>query len=91
VEVRDVSCISQPKSIKIHLLESTTIAVLARVSGLLEPLRAFVKKKPVWGTCAGAILLSESVEGSKKGGQDLLGGMSISIARNGWGSQVSPI
>jgi len=68
--------------------ESTTIALLARISGLLEPLREFVKQKPVWGTCAGAILLSQSVEGAKKGGQELLGGMSISIARNGWGSQV---
>lgn len=68
--------------------ESTTIALLARFSGVLEPLREFVKKKPVWGTCAGAILLSQAVEGAKKGGQDLLGGMSITIARNGWGSQV---
>ncbi|KAF5371993.1 hypothetical protein D9615_008136 [Tricholomella constricta] len=68
--------------------ESTTIGVLARVSGLLEPLRQFVRSKPVWGTCAGAILLSETIQGSKKGGQDLLGGISIAIARNGWGSQV---
>jgi len=68
--------------------ESTTIALLARVSGLLEPLREFVRKKPVWGTCAGAILLSNTIEGSKKGGQELLGGISIAIARNGWGSQV---
>ncbi|KAF8185183.1 PdxT/SNO family [Pholiota molesta] len=68
--------------------ESTTIALLARISGLLEPLRDFVKVKPVWGTCAGAILLSEAVENAKKGGQELLGGMTITIARNGWGSQV---
>ncbi|TFK35085.1 SNO glutamine amidotransferase [Crucibulum laeve] len=68
--------------------ESTTIALLARLSGVLQPLRDFVLKKPVWGTCAGAILLSQTVEGAKKGGQELLGGMSISIARNGWGSQV---
>ncbi|KAF9475827.1 SNO glutamine amidotransferase [Pholiota conissans] len=68
--------------------ESTTIALLARISGLLEPLREFVKVKPIWGTCAGAILLSQEVENAKKGGQDLLGGMSITIARNGWGSQV---
>ena len=71
-----------------YLIESTTIALLARLSGILEPLKEFVKKKPVWGTCAGAILLSQAVEGAKKGGQDLLGGMSITIARNGWGSQV---
>ncbi|KAF4616068.1 hypothetical protein D9613_011333 [Agrocybe pediades] len=68
--------------------ESTTIALLARLSGVLDPLREFVKSKPVWGTCAGAILLSQAVENAKKGGQDLLGGMSIKIARNGWGSQV---
>ncbi|KAJ7601104.1 PdxT/SNO family [Mycena floridula] len=68
--------------------ESTTIALLARISGLIEPLREFLRTKPVWGTCAGAILLSESVEGAKKGGQELLGGISISIARNGWGSQI---
>lgn len=68
--------------------ESTTIALLARLSGLLLPLREFLTRKPVWGTCAGAILLAQSVENAKKGGQELLGGMSIAIARNGWGSQV---
>ncbi|KAJ2912252.1 hypothetical protein MD484_g8165, partial [Candolleomyces efflorescens] len=68
--------------------ESTTIALLARLSGLLDPLRKFVIEKPVWGTCAGAILLAQTVENTKKGGQEVLGGMSISIARNGWGSQV---
>lgn len=68
--------------------ESTTIALLARLAGLLDPLREFLKHNPVWGTCAGAILLSRSVVGAKKGGQELLGGMSITIARNGWGSQV---
>lgn len=70
------------------MAESTTIALLARLSGLMEPLRQFVKAKPVWGTCAGAILLAKNIEGAKKGGQELLGGMSITIARNGWGSQV---
>jgi glutamine amidotransferase PdxT len=69
--------------------ESTTMAVLARISGLLEPLRAFTRTKPVWGTCAGAILLSQVAEGMKKGGQDLLGGVDVKVARNGWGSQVS--
>jgi 5'-phosphate synthase pdxT subunit len=68
--------------------ESTTMAILARISGLLEPLREFVKTKPVWGTCAGAILLAETIEGGKKGGQELLGGISVKIGRNGFGSQV---
>lgn len=73
------------------LAESTTIALLARLAGLLEPLREFMKTKPIWGTCAGAILLSQEVENAKKGGQELLGAMSITIARNGWGSQVFTI
>ncbi|KAJ7226639.1 PdxT/SNO family [Mycena haematopus] len=68
--------------------ESTTIALLARLSGLLEPLKEFIETKPVWGTCAGAILLSQSVTNAKKDGQELFGGVSIDIARNGWGSQV---
>ncbi|KAJ7062840.1 glutamine amidotransferase subunit pdxT [Mycena amicta] len=68
--------------------ESTTIALLARLSGLIDPLKEFIQTKPVWGTCAGAILLSRSVTGAKKDGQELLGGVSIDIARNGWGSQV---
>ncbi|KAH6890111.1 glutamine amidotransferase subunit pdxT [Coprinopsis sp. MPI-PUGE-AT-0042] len=59
--------------------------LFGRISGLLEPLRQFVREKPVWGTCAGAILLSEKVENTKRGGQEVLGGMSITIARNGWG------
>lgn len=54
----------------------------------MEPLQKFVIEKPVWGTCAGAILLAQTVENTKKGGQEVLGGMSIGIARNGWGTQV---
>lgn len=68
--------------------ESTTIALLAKNSGLLEPLREFIKAKPVWGSCAGAILMSRRVTNTKKGGQDILGGLSVTTARNGWGSQV---
>jgi 5'-phosphate synthase pdxT subunit len=71
--------------------ESTTIALLARLAGILESLQIFAQNKPVWGTCAGAILLSQEAVGLKKGGQELLGGVSISIARNGWGSQVRRI
>ena len=71
-----------------HVIESTTIALLARLAGLLGPLRDFLSKKPVWGTCAGAILLSQAIEGAKKGGQELLGGVTVTTARNGWGSQV---
>jgi len=70
------------------LTESTTIALLAKLSGLLDPLREFAKIKPVWGSCAGAILMSRNVTNTKKGGQDLLRRLSVTTARNGWGSQV---
>lgn len=72
-------------------IESTTIALLARLAGLLDPLRQFINAKPVWGTCAGAILLAQAVENTKKGGQELLGGINVTVARNGWGSQVGLI
>ncbi|KIK55778.1 hypothetical protein GYMLUDRAFT_76360 [Collybiopsis luxurians FD-317 M1] len=88
VLVRTPEDLSQCDALIIPGGESTTIALLARLAGLLDPLKEFGKIKPVWGTCAGAILLSESVVGAKKGGQELLGGMSVKIARNGWGSQV---
>ncbi|KAF5370276.1 hypothetical protein D9758_006879 [Tetrapyrgos nigripes] len=70
--------------------ESTTISLVAQRSGLFQPLKDFIhaQRKPVWGTCAGAILLSRTVVGAKKGGQELLGGMGVVIERNGWGSQV---
>ena len=72
--------------------ESTTMAIVAKNMGLLEPLRDFVKvqNKPTWGTCAGAILLSEGgVEGGKRDGQDVIGGIGVRIGRNGFGSQVT--
>jgi len=88
IQVRTVEELGGCDALIIPGGESTTIALLAKLSGMLQPLRDFVKVKPVWGTCAGAILLAQTVEGAKKGGQELLGGMSITIARNGWGSQV---
>lgn len=64
--------------------ESTTIGKLAADFGLLEPLRSFGKGKPVWGTCAGAILLSKDVRRT----QPLLELMDITVERNAFGRQV---
>ena len=64
--------------------ESTTIGKLAEDYGLIEPLRQFGREHGIWGTCAGAILLSKDV-GRK---QPLLGLMDITIARNAFGRQV---
>ncbi|KAH7101398.1 SNO glutamine amidotransferase [Auriculariales sp. MPI-PUGE-AT-0066] len=88
--VRTPTELSQCHALIIPGGESTTIALLARLSELLEPLRDWVRHgRPTWGTCAGAILLAGAgVEGTKKGGQEVLGGLDVRIARNGFGSQV---
>jgi 5'-phosphate synthase pdxT subunit len=70
--------------------ESTTISLVAAQSNLLEPLRDFVKiqRKPTWGTCAGLILLAEAANQTKKGGQELIGGLDVRVNRNHFGRQV---
>lgn len=66
------------------------MALIAERSNLLEPLRDFVKvdRRPTWGTCAGMILLSEAANRTKKGGQSLIGGLSVRVNRNHFGRQV---
>ncbi|KAL4791145.1 class I glutamine amidotransferase-like protein [Aspergillus venezuelensis] len=70
--------------------ESTAISLVAARSNLLEPLRDFVKvhRKPTWGTCAGLILLAESANRTKKGGQELIGGLDVRVNRNHFGRQT---
>jgi len=64
--------------------ESTTIGKIATDFNMMEPLREFGRKKAIWGTCAGAIFLSQDT----KRNQPLLGLMDISIERNAFGRQV---
>lgn len=47
-----------------------------------------LRRKPTWGTCAGLILLSESANRTKKGGQDLIGGLDVRVNRNHFGRQA---
>ncbi|KAI1809655.1 PdxT/SNO family [Poronia punctata] len=70
--------------------ESTTFSLVAAQSGLIGPLREFVKvaKKPVWGTCAGLILLCEEASATKMGGQELVGGLDVKVHRNHFGRQL---
>ncbi|KAF2154950.1 glutamine amidotransferase subunit pdxT [Myriangium duriaei CBS 260.36] len=70
--------------------ESTTMSLVAARSNLLEPLRDFVKvkRKPVWGTCAGLILLAESANRTKQTGQELIGGLDVRVNRNHFGRQT---
>jgi 5'-phosphate synthase pdxT subunit len=68
--------------------ESTTIGQVAERWGLLEPVRAFAHSgKPVWGTCAGMILMAKEVADGVPG-QPTLGLMDIAVRRNAFGRQV---
>jgi len=47
-----------------------------------------VERRPTWGTCAGLILLAESANRTKKGGQELIGGLDVRVNRNHFGRQI---
>ena len=64
--------------------ESTTIGKLAVAFNLIEPLRKFGKQHAVWGTCAGAIFLSNDTHRD----QPLLKLMDINVERNAFGRQL---
>lgn len=67
--------------------ESTTMGYLLKRFGLDAAICAF--GKPVWGTCAGMILLASRItEGEKRGGQPLLKLMDIAVVRNAFGRQI---
>lgn len=67
--------------------ESTTIGKLLRRFDLLEPLTARVRRGfPVYGTCAGMILLADRIEDAGVD-QPVLGGMDITVRRNAFGRQ----
>jgi pyridoxal 5'-phosphate synthase pdxT subunit len=64
--------------------ESGTFLKLLGDAGF-EKLKQFVRLKPAFGTCAGAILLASEVENPKQAG---LGALNIRIRRNAYGRQI---
>lgn len=66
--------------------ESTTIYRQMKFINLIEPLREFAQSKPLFGTCAGLILISrELINGSST---LPLGFLDITVERNSYGKQV---
>lgn len=90
IEVRTTEQLSSCDAIIIPGGESTAISLVAERSGILDPLREFVKvrRHPTWGTCAGLILLAESANKTKEGGQELIGGIDVRVNRNHFGRQT---
>ena len=68
--------------------ESTTIAQLAEVFGIYDQLKSRIAAgMPVYGSCAGMILLANEILDAKVG-QKTFGGLDITVRRNAFGRQV---
>ncbi|WP_025155683.1 pyridoxal 5'-phosphate synthase glutaminase subunit PdxT [Leifsonia aquatica] len=68
--------------------ESSVMDKLSRAFGLAEPLRAAIAGGlPVYGTCAGLIMLADTIVDGIAG-QQSLGGLDVAVRRNAFGSQV---
>ncbi len=68
--------------------ESTAVGKLLNVYNLLEPIRVRAKAgMPLWGTCAGAILMAKHIAEGRPDGQPTLALMDITARRNAFGRQ----
>lgn len=85
VEVKRVNELNEIDALILPGGESTTISKLLNIFGLTEPLIRRIKDgMPVWGTCAGLILLAKEIIGEKAH----LGLMDITVRRNAYGRQI---
>jgi len=85
VLVRDAEQLEDVDGLVIPGGESTTMLKLLHYDGLMEPLARFGGEKPIFGTCAGAILLASEVT---RPNQESLALMDIGVERNGYGRQL---
>lgn len=85
VEVRTAAELDVCDGLIIPGGESTTMLKLLEIEQLTDPLRAFGQKKPVFGTCAGAILVAQHVINPEQASLQL---MDIDVERNAYGRQI---
>ncbi|MGI8962315.1 MAG: pyridoxal 5'-phosphate synthase glutaminase subunit PdxT [Bryobacteraceae bacterium] len=85
VEVRSAEDLKSIDGLVIPGGESTTMLKLLNIESLFEPLRNFGQIKPIFGTCAGAILLASEVLNPP---QESLGLMDLTVERNAYGRQI---
>jgi 5'-phosphate synthase pdxT subunit len=85
VQVREAAQLRDIDGLVLPGGESTTMLKLLHYENLLEPLVQFAREKPVFGTCAGAILLAKEVSHPS---QESFGIMDIDVERNGYGRQL---
>ncbi|MEA2510411.1 MAG: pyridoxal 5-phosphate synthase pdxT subunit [Actinomycetota bacterium] len=88
VAVRDRSELDSVDGLIIPGGESTTIGKLLVRFGLLDPLKErLAKGMPVYGTCAGLILMADKVVG-KQDAPHRIGALDVDVRRNGYGRQT---
>jgi len=92
VGVKTLAVKSADELSKIHGLvipggESTTMSILAVKNHLLEPLREFRTSRPVYGSCAGLIMLANEILDGRPD-QHTIGGLDITARRNAFGRQI---
>ena len=85
VYVRDRAQFGEIDGLIIPGGESTTMLKLLHIDGLYDSLAEFGRSKPVFGTCAGAILMARDVSNPA---QESLGMMDIAVERNAYGRQI---
>ncbi len=88
VRVRSAEDLSGISGLVIPGGESTTMSNLAIRAGLFEPLRAASSAGlPMYGSCAGMIMLAERVTDARPD-QQTIGGLDVTVRRNAFGRQV---
>ena len=85
VQVRSADGLRELDGLIIPGGESTTMMKLLEQEGMIQPLAEFAGRRPIFGTCAGAIVLASDVINPA---QRSLGLMDISVQRNGYGRQL---
>jgi len=88
VEVRTAADLEAVDALIIPGGESSTMLKLLKDGALLEPLRRFGERRPIFGTCAGAILLASRVSHPA---QESLGLMDMEVERNAYGRQLDSL
>lgn len=88
IEVRLPSQLDGVSHLVIPGGESTAISMLLESSGLDKSIRQYISEgRPIFGTCAGMILLSKEILGGRAD-QIAFGAIDITVQRNGFGRQV---
>jgi 5'-phosphate synthase pdxT subunit len=85
VEVRKLEQLADLDGLILPGGESTTVLKFLERHGLFEALQEFCAQKPVFGTCAGAILLAREV---RNPAQRSLGALDAVVERNAFGRQI---